>query len=378
MRRVGLPPGGSTLTTSAPRPASVSPQYSACSSASSTTRIPVRGPRLGRRWLGTERSSWASIGALQSSPWRVRPRALNGSRREYILFGQTRLGSSKEVLPVSEFDGKIVLVTGCARASGMGRAISVAFARAGADVVATDVAVGGTRNENEEGLAEIRLGWKGLESLAGEIQGLGRRVLTLVRDVSRATDAERFVAEALAQFGRIDVLVNNAAAPHGADRRLLWEVPEEAWDLVIDVNLKGAFLMSRTVIPHMLKRGSGRIISMASVSGKRGTARRGAYSASKFGIIGLTQVLAQELGAHGITVNAICPGSVDTSRRESTSRRERALAEREPGAPVLGLPPTGRVARPDDVARLALFFASEQSDHVTGQAWNVDGGAVMS
>jgi NAD(P)-dependent dehydrogenase (short-subunit alcohol dehydrogenase family) len=87
--------------------------------------------------------------------------------------------------------------------------------------------------------------------------------------------------------------------------------------------------------------------------------------------------MAQELAPHGITVNAICPGSVDTSRRESTTRRERALAERDPRGAVLGLPPTGRVARPDDVARLALFFASAESDHITGQAWNVDGGAVM-
>ena len=278
---------------------------------------------------------------------------------------------------MNEFEGKSVLVTGCGRVRGIGRALAVAFARAGADVAATDIAPGGTRNENEEGLEEIRQGWKGLESLAAEIQGFGRRVLTLVGDVSRAADAERFVAEALARFGRIDVLVNNAAAPHGADRRLVWEVPEEAWDLVLDVNLKGTFLMSRAVIPHMLSRRSGRIINMASVSGKRGTLRRGAYTASKFGVIGLTQVLAQELAAHGITVNAICPGSVDTSRRESTSRRERALAEGDPGAPVLGLPPTGRVARPDDIARLALFFASEQSDHITGQAWSVDGGAVM-
>jgi NAD(P)-dependent dehydrogenase (short-subunit alcohol dehydrogenase family) len=278
---------------------------------------------------------------------------------------------------MSEFAGRVVMVTGCARARGIGRAIAVAFARAGADVVVTDVAAGGTRNENEEGLEEIRLGWTGLDSLAEEIKGLGRRVLTLVGDVSRAADAERFVADALAQFGHIDVLVNNAAAPHGADRRLLWEIPEEAWDLVIDVNLKGTFLMGRAVIPHMLKRGSGRIINMASSSGKRGTARRGAYTASKFGVIGLTQVMAQELGAHGITANAICPGSVDTSRRESTSRRERALAEHDPNAPVLSLPPTGRVARPDDIARLALFFASEASDHITGQAWNVGGGAVM-
>src|SRR5439155_15044023 len=136
--------------------------------------------------------------------------------------------------------------------------------------------------------------------------------------------------------------------PHGADRRLLWEVPEEAWDLVIDVNLKGTFLMSRAVIPHMLSRHGGRIINMASVSGKRGTQRRGAYTASKFGVIGLTQAMAQELGPHGITVNAICPGSVDTSRRESTSRRERALAERDESIPMLTLPPSGRVARPDD------------------------------
>ena len=278
---------------------------------------------------------------------------------------------------MGEFDGKIVLVTGCGRVRGMGRAIALAFARAGADVVATDIAAGGTRNENEEGLEEIRLGWKGLDSLAGEIQGFGRSVLTLVGDVSRAADAEQFVAEALARLGRVDVLVNNAAAPHGADRRLLWEVPEEAWDLVLDVNLKGTFLMSRAVIPHMLSRRAGRIINMASVSGKRGTARRGAYTASKFGVIGLTQAMAQELAALGITVNAICPGSVDTSRRESTSRRERALAERDPSAPVLGLPPTGRIARPDDIARLALFFASEQCDHITGQAWNVDGGTVM-
>ena len=89
------------------------------------------------------------------------------------------------------------------------------------------------------------------------------------------------------------------------------------------------------------------------------------------------QAMAQELGAHHITVNAICPGSVDTSRRESTTRRERALAAQDATTPVVGLPPTGRVARPDDIARLALFLASDQSDHITGQAWNVDGGTVM-
>src|SRR5688572_33336254 len=136
---------------------------------------------------------------------------------------------------MSDFDGKVVLITGCCRDRGIGRAIAMAFAQAGADIAATDVATGGTRNENEEGLEEIRLGWKGLESLAGEIQGLGRRCVTLVGDVSRAADAERFVKDALAQLGHVDVLVNNAAAPQGADRRLTWEVPEEAWDQVLDV-----------------------------------------------------------------------------------------------------------------------------------------------
>ena len=278
---------------------------------------------------------------------------------------------------MGEFDGTTVLITGCGRARGIGRAVAVAFARAGADIAATDVAPGGTRNENEEGLEEIRIGWKGLESLSTEIEGLGRRIVTMVGDVSRAADAERMVRETLQRFGHIDVLVNNAAAPHGADRRLLWEVPEEAWDAVLDVNLKGVYLMSRAVIPHMLERRSGRIINMASVAGKRGTARRGAYTASKFGVIGLTQAMAQELASHGITANAICPGSVDTSRRESSTRREEALAEREPGVSMLAMPPTGRVARPDDIARLPLFLASPHSEHITGQAWNVDGGAVL-
>jgi NAD(P)-dependent dehydrogenase (short-subunit alcohol dehydrogenase family) len=146
-------------------------------------------------------------------------------------------------------------------------------------------------------------------------------------------------------------------------------VPEEAWDVVLGVNLKGVYLMSRAVIPHMLARGSGRIINMASISGKRGTPRRGAYTASKFGVIGLTQVMAQELGAQGITVNAICPGSVDTSRRESTARRERALAEKaERTAAVRACPPADRCRRHRPAGH---FFASEQSDHITGRpgAW---------
>jgi 3-oxoacyl-[acyl-carrier protein] reductase/meso-butanediol dehydrogenase/(S,S)-butanediol dehydrogenase/diacetyl reductase len=280
---------------------------------------------------------------------------------------------------MGEFAGQTVLITGCARVQGIGRGMALAFAQAGADLAVTDVAAGGTRNEIDSGAEEARLGWKGLESLALEIQSLGRRVLPLVGDVSRRADAERMVGEALSRFGRIDVLVNNAAAPHGADRRFIWEVPEDAWDLVLGVNLKGAFLMSQPVIRHMLERGGGgRIINIASVSGKVGTAKRGPYSASKFGVIGLTQVMALELAPHEITVNAICPGIVDTSRRESTSRREQQ-EQAAPGKlpPAFTQWPVGRVGRPADIARMALFLASKQSDYITGQAFNVDGGLVM-
>src|SRR2546422_9866819 len=120
---------------------------------------------------------------------------------------------------MNEFEGKVVLVTGCGRARGMGRAISVAFARAGADIVATDIATGGTRNENEEGLEEIRLGWKGPESLAGEIQGPGRRILTLGGDGSRAADPRGFLSGAPPPVSRPGVPLNNPAGPPGPDRR---------------------------------------------------------------------------------------------------------------------------------------------------------------
>jgi NAD(P)-dependent dehydrogenase (short-subunit alcohol dehydrogenase family) len=281
---------------------------------------------------------------------------------------------------MDEFAGQTVLITGCARVRGLGRGMALAFAQAGAELVVTDVAASGTRNENEAGAEEARLGWRGLESLAAEIEGLGRRVMPLVGDVSRRADVERMVGEALARFGKIDVLVNNAAAPHGADRRVIWETPEAAWDLVLGVNLKGTFLMSQAVIRHMLERGGrGRIINIASVSGKVGTPKRGPYTASKFGVIGLTQVMAIELAPHGITVNAICPGMMDTSRHESTSRREQREQDAAPAKlpPAFTQVPVGRVGQPADVARMALFLASKESDYIIGQAFNVDGGMVM-
>ena len=143
----------------------------------------------------------------------------------------------------------------------------------------------------------------------------GSRALAQVGDVGNKDDAERMVADAIANFGKVDILVNNAAAPHGPDRDWTWKVSEEAWNEVFRVNTKGTFLMSTAVVRHLLERQApGRIINIASTAGRHGLPQRAAYSASKFAIIGLTQAMAGELAANGITVNAICAGAMDTAR----------------------------------------------------------------
>jgi len=273
---------------------------------------------------------------------------------------------------VGDLDGKVVLITGCARARGMGREMATTFARAGADIVATDVVAGGTRNDNEEGLAEIRLGWKGLESLAAEVEGLGRRIATLVGDVSRAADAERMVADAIGRLGRVDVLVNNAAAPHGADRRLLWEVPEDAWDAVLGVNLKGVYLCARAALPRMRRLGGGSIVNMASVNGFWVEPKLGAYFAAKGGVINLTRAIAPDFGKDGIRCNCICPGYIDTgmAQRYFDVQNDPEAARAEAGR----LHALGRIGTPEEIAAMALFLCSDESSFCTAQPFIVDGG----
>lgn len=266
-------------------------------------------------------------------------------------------------------DGKVAIVTGCARMKGIGRAIAIALAKAGADLVVTDIEAGGTRNQSESDDVEAAAGWRGLESVAAEIEQLGRKALALTGDVARHADVERMVEEAVRRFGAVDILVNNAAAPHGADRGWTWEVPEEAFDNVLRINLKSVFLMSTGVIRHLLSRGApGRIINIASGAGKRGFPKRAAYCASKFAVIGLTQTLAQELGAHGITVNAVCPGPIDTSRQASRAGRSDAAIQTA----------VARLGLPNDIARAVVFLADPAADYITGQSINVDGGLLMS
>ena len=281
---------------------------------------------------------------------------------------------------MGSLDGQVALVTGCGRVKGIGRGIALALAQAGAELAITDVAPGGTRNVRESGEEEARLGWRGLESLAAEIEQLGRRVVPLIGDVSLKTDAERMVHQTIEHFGKLDILVNNAGAPHGEDRNWFWEVPEEAYDRVLAVNPKGNFLMSQQVARHLLERGEGgRIINIASVAGKVGSPRRAVYNASKFGVIGLTQAMAQELAPHKITVNAICPGATDTARNASSRARAAALQDEAEARPVerITTSPIGRIGTPADVARMVVFLCEPASDFITGQSINVDGGSVM-
>lgn len=274
--------------------------------------------------------------------------------------------------------GTTAIVTGCGRRDGVGRAIALELARRGADVAVTDITPSGTRNRGEGQDAEAD--WLGIESLAREIERLGRRAVALTGDISREEDAGSLVDRAIAALGQIDILVNNAGAPHGADRAPSWETPVEAFDLVLSINTRGTFLMSRFVTRHLLARAqageriSGRIINIASGAGKRGFPDRAAYCASKFAVVGLTQTMAQELGDRDITVNAVCPGAIATSRAAARDARGDAP---DPGKRGMIAPAVPRSGRAEEVAATVAFLASVDAAYITGQSIMVDGGLLM-
>ena len=241
---------------------------------------------------------------------------------------------------------KVAIVTGGAR--GIGKAISLLFAKEGADIAICDV--------NAETL----------NATQKEVEGLGRSCLTGVVDVTKHDQVESFVQKTLDKFKKIDILVNNAGITRDA---LLVRMSEADWDLVLAVNLKGAFNCTKAVSKIMMKQRDGRIVNMASIIGIMGNAGQANYAASKGGLIALTKTVAKELASRNVRANAIAPGFIQTDMTAKLSD--------EVKSEMLKFVPLRSFGSVQDVANLALFLVSDDSAYITGQVVQVDGGMVM-
>ncbi len=242
--------------------------------------------------------------------------------------------------------GKVAIVTGSAR--GIGKAIAMKLARDGYNIVVSDI------------LQEAA------QQTAKEIESLGVKTLVVVADVSKAEDAQKLINETVQAFGQVDVLVNNAGITRD---NLAIRMNEAEWDSVLNINLKGTFLCSQAAAKVMMKKRSGRIVNIASVSGILGTAGQANYASSKAGVIALTKAFARELGARNITVNAVAPGYIAT---EMTEKLPENVKEE-----YLKQIPLKRAGTPEDVANVVAFLASEAASYVTGTTLIVSGGLVM-
>ena len=270
--------------------------------------------------------------------------------------------------------GRVALVTGAGRRRGIGRGIAVELARAGADVVVHGLA----RRPEEQPAGEREAGWAGVASLADEVRAMGRRAVAVEGDLTDSDAVARVVAAA-AELGTVDLLVNNAAVPGGAGQAPIADLDDELWYRTVDVNLNAVYLVTKAVLAGMLTAGAGDIVNISSVAGRAGQPRMGAYCATKFAVIGLTQQLALEL-APDIRVNCICPGSTDTDMMDGTFARRDAAAGAAPGtarAARIAALPMRRQGTPSDIGRAVAFLASPAAGWITGQTLNVDGGQRM-
>lgn len=243
--------------------------------------------------------------------------------------------------------GKTAIVTGSAR--GIGKAIALKLAEMGANIVINDIP-----SSTEA------------ETTADEVRALGVGAAVSLGDVRNIDDVKNMVDLAVAEFGTVDILVNNAGVTRD---NLMLRMSEEDWDLVMDINLKGAFNCIKTVVRPMMKQKSGSIINIASVSGVMGNAGQANYSASKAGLIGLTKTTAKEFAKKGIRANAVAPGFIESAMTDKLPEEVRAE--------YLDSIPLMKFGKTEDVANVVAFLASDMSSYVTGQIINIDGGLVM-
>lgn len=243
--------------------------------------------------------------------------------------------------------GKVALVTGASR--GIGQATAIELAKAGADIVVNFIGNEAVAQETVE-----------------KIEALGRKAIKIKANVGDADDVQAMVDEAVAAFGHIDILVNNAGITRDG---LLIRMKDSDWDEVLNINLKGVYLVTKAVAKLMVKQRAGRIINMTSVSGVTGNVGQANYAAAKAGVIGFTKTCAKELAARGITVNAVAPGFIETAMTD-------VLPEKIKEG-IAATVPFGRMGQPEEIASVVTFLASDFASYITGQVLNVDGGMVM-